>query len=278
MYKVIKSANFADKPHIIKAPEPLFIVKSAVEKKESDKDKALREESKIHVRLKELADKLQKKENELGDLDAKADLIIKDARKNKEDLLKEADEKANKKIDEANKKIDEIKKKASEAGFREGLEKAKKEQEKTIKEANEKAVRIINEAEKEVNDYYQRAENDIADIVMEVSDKILSKKFADMPQLILPVVQKALLKVKNQTTIEVRVSQNAYEFAVAAKSELQNILEGNVTLTINPDDSLSDGDCWVETPDGSVDAKLLSQITEVGKALKKVVGKYALED
>lgn len=42
------------------------------------------------------------------------------------------------------------------------------------------------------------------------------------------------------------------------KSELQNILSGNVRLDIKSDDSLSDGDCWIETPDGSVDADFIS--------------------
>ncbi|WP_196604743.1 FliH/SctL family protein [Pectinatus haikarae] len=290
MYKVIKSAVFDNEPHVVKAPEPLFIINSSPDATSADKNNELREDyryeldeakrkkSSIEENIKKLESELNDKQLKMEALREKADLIVKEAQDGKTKILREAEKISAEKIKEANDKVIEITQNAKNAGhdqgYKEGLEQSRSEQENLIKTANEKAVRIIDEAEKQVDACYKDAEKDMTDIVMAVSLKIISQQFADMPQLVLPVVQEALKKVKNQTSVEVRVSPNTYEFALAARPELQSILEGNARLTIQSDESLTDGDCWVETPDGSIDAKLLSQLSEIQKMLKEVVGKY----
>lgn len=305
MYKVIKSAVFENKPHVVKAPESLFIINSAQDEWPSDKnnelfsrgtedsqnkkddfqrelDEAQQKRKAIKIEIAELENELNDKQAELDDLRKKADLIMQDAQENKEKLLGEAKEEAAKKIEAANGKVEEITQAAKEGGhqqgYKEGLEQAKLEQKEKIKAANEKAVNIIDEAEKQINSYYKKAENDIVDIVMLVSQKIISQQVSNMPQLILPVVQAALKKVQDQASIEVRVPPDAYDLVLAAKSELQTMLKGNAKLAVKPDESLMPGDCWVETPDGSIDAKLLSQLNEIRKSLKEVVGKYEVDD
>lgn len=290
MYKVIKSAVFDNEPHVVKAPEPLFIINSSPDDSSADKNNELREDyqykldeaqqKKISIEddIEKLENELNDKQLELKELREKADLIIKEAQDGKEDILHEAEKISAEKIKAANDKVIEITQDAKntghDQGYKEGLEQSLSEQENLIKTANEKAARIIDEAERQVDACYKDAEQDMTDIVIAVSQKIISQQFTDMPQLVLPVVQEALKKVKNQTSVEVRVSPNTYEFALAARSELQSILEGNARLTIQADESLTDGDCWVETPDGSIDAKLLSQLSEIQKMLKEVVGKY----
>ncbi|MDQ0203782.1 FliH/SctL family protein [Pectinatus haikarae] len=290
MYKVIKAAVFDNEPHVVKAPEPLFIINTSPDDPTADKNNGLKEDHQYRLdeatqKRNSIEDDIKKLENELNDkqlkikaLRGKADLIMKEAQDGREKILHEAEKISAEKIKEANDKVIEITQNAKntghDQGYKEGLEQSRSEQENLINAANEKAVRIIDEAEKQVDACYKDAEKDMTDIVMAVSLKIISQQFANMPQLVLPVVQEALKKVKNQTSVEVRVSPNTYEFALAARSELQSILEGNARLTIQSDESLTDGDCWVETPDGSIDAKLLSQLSEIQKMLKEVVGKY----
>lgn len=291
MYKVIKSPVFTAQPRVVKAPEPLFITNrpddesSAAKTADDAAEHSHDELTLIGEKIKSAAAQLKKTQADLKDeekrlsaLQEKADLIMENAEKDKDDLLKKASEDAAKKIEDANTKAEEItqeaQKKGHDAGYQDGVEQAQKDQQEALDKAKEKAADIIDAAKSEIDEYYKNAEHDLTDIVMAVATKIIPQRFDDMPQLILPVVQAALGKVKKQTSIEVRVCPDAYEFTLAAKPELQGILEGNAKLEIVSDESLSSGDCWVETPDGSVDGKLSSQLEQIKKALQKVVGKY----
>ncbi len=274
-------------PRVIKAPDSLFTIKNAQKYDKTEKNKnsletAQKKKESLENDIKLLNNQLSNKNNELNDLKTKADNIIHEAKQKKSSLLKDAEITAAGLIEDAKKNVEEITAKAREdgnkqghdEGYTAGLEECKKEHAAIIKTANEKAEQTLLTAQKQVKSYFESVENEIVNLVIEVSKKIIPQQFADNPQLILPVVQTALKKVKNQTDIEVRTSNNTYELVLAAKTELQSMLSGNVRLNIKADDSLSDGDCWIETPEGSIDARLSSQLNEMKKSLKEVVGKY----
>ena len=46
---------------------------------------------------------------------------------------------------------------------------------------------------------------------------------------------------------------------------------GDSSLSITSDESLKPGDCLVETPNGSVDARLQTQIEQLKKAVREVM-------
>ena len=57
-----------------------------------------------------------------------------------------------------------------------------------------------------------------------------------------------------------------------ARDELRGIVTaGDSSLSITSDESLKPGDCLVETPNGSVDARLQTQIEQLKKAVREVM-------
>ena len=119
--------------------------------------------------------------------------------------------------------------------------------------------------------YVQEAEKQIVTIVMEVADKILPQHFIDVPQVILPLVRKALLKVRDQSQIVIHVCPESYDMVLMAKAEFQSLLEGNSVLTVKSDESLANGDCVIETPNGTVDARLATQLELIKKSVQDVM-------
>ena len=114
------------------------------------------------------------------------------------------------------------------------------------------------------------AEDDITSIAMSAVEQILPQHFIDAPQIILPLVRKALMKVRDQAEVTVHVAPDAYEFVLMAQAEFQHMLEGQAVLLIQSDASLQPGDCVLETPNGNVDARLATQIELVKKAIRDV--------
>ena len=106
---------------------------------------------------------------------------------------------------------------------------------------------------------------------MKIANKILPRHFIDVPQMILPLVQEAIQKVKDQPKVVVKVAPEAYELVMMAQSELQAQLEGSGQLEVQSDGSLKAGDCLVESPNGVVDAGVATQLRLVEQAVRNVM-------
>ena len=109
-------------------------------------------------------------------------------------------------------------------------------------------------------------------IVMAVVEKILPQHFIDAPQVVLPLVREAILKVKDQKELKIHVSPQDYDLVLLARNEFRGILTyGDATIEIDSDVSMQPGDCLIETPNGTVDARLATQIELVKQAVKDVM-------
>ena len=100
---------------------------------------------------------------------------------------------------------------------------------------------------------------------------LLLRSFRLVPTLILPLVRKALLKVKDQSEVHVRVAPESYDLVLMGRSEFQGLLEGQALLEVHSDDNLSTGDVVIETPNGNVDARLSTQLDLIRKSIQDAI-------
>lgn len=209
----------------------------------------------------------------------KAAKIIEDAEMQRNLMIAEAQRQVEQMLLDASQEAEQIKitarEEAREAGYGEGHDNgykaAKDEMASLIREANEKAERTVWMAENEVKDCVLKAENKIIEIAMAIVDKVIPQHFIDVPQIILPLVKTALEKVRDQREIVVKVSPDDYELVLMAKKEFQAMLDSDNQLTISTDQTLSNGNCIIESANGNVDARLSTQIEAVKKAVQEVM-------
>lgn len=207
-----------------------------------------------------------------------AETMLQEAKASCAMLQQEAQEKQQEIIEQARQQAEQLKEDAKAAGHEEGftaghaegMTKAKEECAATIREANAKAERTMKTAQEEMQTYLQQAENEILEITLHIVEKILPQHFIDVPQVILPLIRKALLKVKEQAHVIVHVAPDAYELVLMAQPEFQSLLEGKASLEVQSDDSLGAGDCILETSNGNVDARLATQLELIKKAVQDV--------
>ena len=184
MSRVIKAAVWKEKPHLIDTPEP--------PKAQTLPDVKLDDES-LNNMMAEIAAKEQR-----------ASDMLNDAKINAEIIKQEANAEHDKIIEAAKAEAAELKEKAQQegrlegfkAGHAEGEQKIREEMQNDLLAANAKAEKTLADAKNAMRDYVQQAENDVITIVMSVVEKILPQHFIDVPQVVLPLVQKAIAKVK----------------------------------------------------------------------------------
>ena len=261
MSRIIRTTLWEEGARLIEPPPPPPKPKVLPKELEGVTEESLAE------RLEYVKEKESKAENLLEETRDKCAVMVQDA------------EYASKRSEmDARNLAEEIKEEAREAGREEGFKEGHKDGMKQAAEdcedilaaANEKANSLMSAALEARKVYLQMAEDDITSIAMSAVEQILPQHFIDAPQIILPLVRKALMKVRDQAEVTVHVAPDAYEFVLMAQAEFQHMLEGQAVLLIQSDASLQPGDCVLETPNGNVDARLATQIELVKKAIRDV--------
>ncbi len=261
MSRVIKAALWKEKPHVIETPTP--------EKKAKEPEgDGFNEEARQHM-LAEIAAKEQRASEHLKEAQVQADILKQNAEKEAEDIRREAQA-----------EIDALKEKARQAGHDEGfaegkqdgLKQAQEDMKNSLDDAAKQATKLLKDAQIASEDYVQRSEEEIVSIAMAVVEKVLPQHFIDAPQVVLPLVRKALEKVKDQSKIIVHVAPVNYDMVLLARDEFRTMLTGaDAVLDVHADDMLEPGDCVIETPNGSVDARLATQLEQIKEAVREVM-------
>lgn len=288
MSRVIKAAQWETEPHLVKVvklgPTVEEIEAEAAasmddslkqaELRAAEREKAAQQriadmEAAMKARLADVENKQAEIERLLNDTKLKCAMQEAEAQEKKRILLEEAQTRIEAEAAAAlNAAKEQGSREGYDAGYQDGLKTAQKEQRQAILEANAQAEKTIADAKADKLNYLVEAEGQIADLVLDIANKILPQHFIDVPQVILPLVRKAIMKIKDQPEVIIRVSPDQYDLLLLAKNEFKSLLEGQGTLEVKSDESLSISDCVLESPAGNVDARLSVQLEAIKAAVR----------
>ena len=262
MSRVIKSAVWEENPHLIDVPPP------PPPPREEGAEETLSEEA-----VQNLLARIAEREQAM-------DERVKEAEIQVAVLRGEAEEERDRLLSEAQTQIENDRAEARAAGHAEGVAAGRAEGEAAVREemaelirtTNAQAEKTLRDAHDAMRDYLMQAEEDIVSIAMTAVERVLPQHFIDVPQMVLPIVRDAILRVKDQKEVVVHVPPGSYDFVLMARDELRGLLTaGDTNLTVTSDEAMKPGDCLVETPNGSVDARLQTQIEQLKKAVREVM-------
>lgn len=205
--------------------------------------------------------------------------ILRDAETEAARVVDEGRKAAKTMLAEAEAKIEELRQAAYDEGFArghaEGLAKGEMDglakAQGTVDEAIEKSQRLIGMAEEQARQALAEAEREMVELALAVASKILAKEIAENPTVVLPIVRAAIDKVRDQEQVTVRVHPDDYELVLAARLELSSMLSRDNALSVVADGALKSGDCVLDTPYGTVDARIDTQLELVKSALREVM-------
>lgn len=211
--------------------------------------------------------------------DLETEQHLGEARKLCEDARLEAE----KYLADAADQAEQIKQRAYEIGYQEGFSAGKQEGlDAGRNEAEEAAHQLLNEAATKASNIVACAENDyqetilsaerkIVELALAIASKVLARELEENPMVILPIVKSALAKVCDQEQIVIRICPDDFELVIQAKRDLQIMVGRENALSIISDHTVSCGGCLIDTPYGTVDARLDTQMDAVKQALQEVM-------
>ncbi len=155
-------------------------------------------------------------------------------------------------------------------GLAEGQAAAVQMMQEQVEEAAKKAEHMIELAQQEKVDAVLDAERQIVEVTVAVLRKVLAREVEENPMVVLPIVKAALEKVRDQEQVTVRIHPEDYDLVLQARRDLQAMLGREQALTVLADHTVAVGGCVVDTPCGTVDARIDAQLEALIKVLQDV--------
>ncbi len=206
-------------------------------------------------------------ESILREAEAEAARVVEEGRQAAKTMLTQAEAK----VEELRRAAyDEAYAQGHAAGLAQGHTEGLAQAQGTVDEAIERSRRLIAMAEEQGREALASAERELVELALAVAGKILAKEIAENPTVVLPIVRAAIDKVRDQEQITVRVHPDDYDLVLAARLELSSLMARDNALSVVADGALKNGDCVVDTPFGTVDARIDTQLELLKSALREL--------
>lgn len=111
----------------------------------------------------------------------------------------------------------------------------------------------------------------IADAVIQVFDKVFKIQFEEKRELLLQLVNGALLDIDPGDKIRIHTNRSDEEILKEHLAQMQDIVGKDVAIEFVKDNKLSDGQCKIETPYGVVDCGVDTQLSALLKDIRSLV-------
>lgn len=188
---------------------------------------------------------------------AMAAQILEEAQKqaelSKEQTLAQAGSEREALLQAAEKEAEQIRAQAR----REGAEQGEREKKQEIEESLQQLSALLQQLREEHSAFLRESEEGLKLLAVDVAQKLIEKKIEEDDAVLIGLVKKAVSSIRETDWISVEVSANLPQLVEKLEKELGREVNG-MRLEFAPRD-LPDGGCWIQTPDGAVDASVATQ-------------------
>ncbi len=106
------------------------------------------------------------------------------------------------------------------------------------------------------------------DLVFELARKVIKMEVEASHAVALSMVQNTLRRVANSNTLRIRVNPDDLESIREHREELLSLVDGLNHIDIVEDRRVDRGGCIADTPSGTIDARVSTQLEELGEAIQ----------
>lgn len=152
-------------------------------------------------------------------------------------------------------------------GREEGLRQVQEESRGIIAEAGQ----VLETAKAEREEIIREARPEIIRLALAVARKVVREAAESDPEMAVRAAVEAVKKVRDEEELTIRANPRDAVELEERRQEIRAAARGAKKLTIVEDSSIEPGGCVVDTPRGSVDARLERQLTRAEKALLDVI-------
>ena len=187
---------------------------------------------------------------------------------NVEELLEEANMRAQQIISDANEDAERIREQAHQSGFEEGMNQARMqglEAEEALKVQYEERIQTL---EEEYNQKFEQMEAQIVDAFADIIRDVLSVEIHQYSEIISELILRTVQKLDTPKQLSIYVAPDNYMAVRGIEHILTDYIGKGAELEIVRDDKLLENQCKIETERGIYDCGFDTQFNNLMKKLK----------
>jgi flagellar assembly protein FliH len=197
--------------------------------------------------------------------------IYEEARARAQKLVKDAEEEAKSLVSLAEQKVEDYRKEGLQQGYDEGLKKAEAEMEEKYSKLFEAEAQQLRSFMESLKDSYKNmiktSEAPLVKLAMDIAKKVIKDEAEKNEQVILQNIRDSLLKLSTKASIVIKVNPDQFDLVQKNKDKLIHAVEGIDDFELKNDPKVDKGGCVIETPSGSVEARIDKQLKELRKVV-----------
>ena len=205
-----------------------------------------------------------------------AELILKQAREEAEELLASA--RAAAKAEQ-----EEIRMGARDEGYREGyaqgmakaLEDAQRDREAVAERLEKEVQAFLEKADMAREEFVRQSQDELLDLCIAVAEKVVRVSLKSSSEVIVRMIQTATERMKRQEWVHIYISgcdtKGAAQISPALTTALGALSQHVKIIPMGDDEG---GTCIVETPEEIIDASVSTQMTNIRDLLRDQMGAF----
>jgi flagellar assembly protein FliH len=187
--------------------------------------------------------------------------ILEDARREAQQVLSQADERAA-----------EIERAAYDKGYEEGVEVGKASGEEQATEMVKQVLAIVDQATELHDTMLREAESEMVALCLEIARKIIQSELRTNPDVVKGVVSAAVKKINGSPRVTIKVNPNQVEAVRSHWDAAFGAGYREKEWIVDADPDVGVGGCVLDTKYGSIDARIGTQFTEIQKTFALLLG------
>ncbi|MDF2820728.1 MAG: hypothetical protein K0R15_1169 [Clostridiales bacterium] len=208
-----------------------------------------------------------------NELDQLLHLRDQKRKKTEQQIIDEANIKAEKIIEQAKLDAEKLKVLAYEEGKNEGISEGYQaglgEAEKAVQMAEEQIK--VNKLKYE--EQLKQLEPKFAKVVIQVIEKLTGQLLQDKNEIIINIINQGMMEINNSNrSFLIKVSQDDYEYVIENANKVEGCLNPTNKIDFCVDNQLEKGSCIIETDSGFVNSSIDIQLKGIISDLRLIAG------
>jgi len=116
--------------------------------------------------------------------------------------------------------------------------------------------------------FFARMEPELVRLAMSIAEKIIGQELELRPEAVLDIIRAAMKRLRDREELRISVNPRDVERVKEAREDLISAVDGVKRIDIIEDRRVEAGGCVIESANGTLDARLRTQLDEVGSALQ----------
>ncbi|GIV21788.1 MAG: hypothetical protein KatS3mg023_3539 [Armatimonadota bacterium] len=173
---------------------------------------------------------------------------------------------------EAHRQADQMRQDAVRKGYEEGLQIGREEglrlYQQQVEALRGEVQKLVDAVLAERQRLWQQMEPQVIDLVLQIAHKVLREEIQARREATLSIIKHALRRVADTEHVRIRVHPDDLQIAREHREDFLAVCDGTRQIEIVDDQRVGGGGCIIETPSGTIDASLRTQMQSVEKALR----------